>query len=209
MEILEIKKRPSGEAELVTSLQDEPFIADADTLLEAGILRSGAYDEAAFFDLMERSNARRALRALMAILERASKTERELMVRLRQKGFDEPAIEAAIQKARDYRLVDDRDYALRFARDRLERKGIGAQGIRFELQRRGVSAQLIDEALDALEPDEQLDRARQHVPALQRKYAGLPARDARAKAGQFLRRKGFDWDTIQSALQDWQDEEEY
>lgn len=193
----------------MTDLQEQPFTGDEQTFWDGGITHPGEYEDELFEALLQASNGRRAMRAVVTYLERASKTEKELAVRLRQKGFDAAAIDYALGKARDYRLVDDGDYAQRFVRDRLERKGIGAQAIRMELQRKGIDRDLIDEAMDTLQPDEQLERAKQHLPALQRKYASLPGREARMKAGQFLRRKGFDWDTIQSALRDWEGEDEF
>lgn len=206
MQIFNIKSKRANQAEVLTSLQDQPFLLDMDVLFQAGITKPGPCDEPTFFQLVHQSNTKQALRMIVSMLERSSKTEHELSMRLKQKGFDDSSIQGALQKAKELHLLDDYDYAMRFVRDRLERKGLGERGIRYELQRKGIPAQAIDQAMSALDPDDYLQRAKEHLPALMRRYANHPARDARNKAAQFLQRKGFDWSTIKDALAHWPQE---
>ena len=85
-------------------------------------------------------------------------------------------------------LVDDRAYACQFARELAERKRFGPLRIRQELGRRGISPELIQQALEELELDP--EAAMREI--LERKYAAAsedPA--ARRRAYGALLRMGY------------------
>ena len=60
--------------------------------------------------------------------------------------------------------------------------------------------------MEALDDEQQRTAARQAAEKLGRKYRDLPPREARAKLSQALARRGFSWDVISSALEDWETE---
>lgn len=208
MRILEIKGMRGGEVAVTVAEQEEPFILDKETCFIAGLSEHTEIDEESWQNLITESDERRAFRAAVSFLDLRMRTQKEVEDRLLQKGFTELAIESAIEKAKEYRLIDDADYARRFVRDRLERKGVGERAIRYELIRKGIDREMVEQALGTLEQDAQLERARQYIPALRRKYSALQPRESRARAGTFLARKGFDWDTIGRVLSDWGEEDD-
>src|ERR671925_604893 len=84
-----------------------------------------------------------ALRAL----KRKERTELELTEWLRARGAEEGQVEAVIAHLKELGQIDDARYAERFAEDKRELAGWGAERIREALEVRGVSGRHIDEAL--------------------------------------------------------------
>jgi regulatory protein len=112
-------------------------------------------------------------------LARRDYSERELRDRLARAGIDPDEAEAALVTLRDAGLLDDGRFAAQRAAGLVER-GRGDAAIRFELERQGVSAELIEEAVASLEPER--DRAERIVSR----------RGAGPKTARLLAQRGFD-----------------
>jgi SOS response regulatory protein OraA/RecX len=119
-----------------------------------------------------------ALEDALRALRRRDFSVRELEARLEARGFDVTARKSALETLLRTGLLDDR----RFAEARaaaLARRGAGDALIRHALAAAGVAPEVVEEALDVLEPE--AERARSLV---ERRGAG-------AKTARFLSGKGF------------------
>jgi len=128
--------------------------------------------------LASREHSRAELERKLAAREEAPGELRRVLDELQAKGFinNERVVESVIHR-------------------RASR--VGAARIRHELLGKGLDAQLVSEAVQALRATE-LDRAR----GVWRKKFGHPAADAaeRAKQARFLAARGFDGEVIQRVL---------
>jgi regulatory protein len=95
-------------------------------------------------------------------------------------------------------LLSDARFADAFVRAKARR--FGASRLRVELARRGVSAELIGEAIEEGCGDSELERARD---VYRRKFA-TPPEDARewARQARFLQGRGFSTDIIRRVLRE-------
>ncbi len=116
-------------------------------------------------------------------LARRDYSERELRDRLARAGIDHPEVDEALAALRERGLLDEG----RFARQRasaLAERGRGDAAIRFELERQGVSAELIEDAIGTLEPER--ERAERIVSR----------RGAGPKTARLLAQRGFDSELV-------------
>ena len=138
------------------------------------------------------------------LLDKRDYSRAELLRKLSEKGVDEAASEAAVERLVSLGFVDDRRYAPIVVRH-YAAKGYGAQRIRGELQRRGIPRELWDEAMAEMpEQDDTVDRL------LRGKLRGaeIGDREALRKATDMLRRKGYGWDEINAAVERARTEQE-
>ena len=117
-----------------------------------------------------------ALELAYRALRVRDRTERELDERLAARGVAEVARAEALATLRRTGLVDDRRFAERRA-SALAGRGAGNGLIRHELESAGVSEDLVEEVLAALDPE--LERARVVV-----ERRGTGARTARYLSGR-------------------------
>ena len=122
-------------------------------------------------------------------LARADRTRAELDQRLERAGIDVEKREAALETLERIGYVDDARVAVSRA-EALAARGQGDDAIRFDLERRGLTASHIEAALAALRPEP--ERARELVERLGRTPKTLSQ----------LRRKGFGADSLESAFGD-------
>jgi regulatory protein len=119
-----------------------------------------------------------ALAAVQRALARRDLSERELRDRLEQAGLGPAAAQEVLETLRRGGLVDD----ARFAAERahvLTERGKGDAAIRFDLERHGLAAALIESTLAALEPER--ERAERVVSR----------RGGGAKTARLLASRGF------------------
>jgi regulatory protein len=133
-----------------------------------------------------------AWRSLLRALERRSFAIGEIRRRLRQKGHPPAAVEYAITRAQEARLLDDAAFARQFAESRAAR-GRGPARLRLDLRALGVDDALINAALAALwpEPGESLALAAELVARRSRQLGALPRETKRRRLLAYLARRGF------------------
>ena len=150
-----------------------------------------------------------AKEAALRILARGPRTEREVELRLRDRGYDGEAVERAIERLRRVSLLDDRAFVRSFLRTELFKAPQGKRLLELKLKRRGVPDGLIRELDAFLEDDPDLTgrslaseegRAALGFAQLRRRYARLRPEVYRRRMQQALARRGFDWGTIRDLL---------
>lgn len=100
------------------------------------------------------------LKALQ-ILTRMDKTEADLRAGLERAGFSSEAIQEAIEYVKSFGYVDDQRYAEKYVEYNKQRKS--RQKIRYELMKKGVDREFIDQALEVSEDFDELSLIRTAV----------------------------------------------
>ena len=130
-------------------------------------------------------------------LSRREHTLDELRVKLAARDFAEPDIEATVAALADEGLASDERFAEGFMAVRL-RRGQGPVRIRIDMERKGVSTELIRTHLDGAD-ENWVARANE---VRRKRFGNSPPVDFRQKARQarFLQYRGFTTELIQAAL---------
>lgn len=134
----------------------------------------------------------RAVAFLLRSTQHRPQTEAELAAKLRRRDVDDDVAAAALQRARDGGVVDDRAFAHAWVDDRGRQRGYGVGRLRQELRRRLVPEPLVEEALAELDERDDLsvatDLARRRAAAMPSSLE--PSAVARRLQG-FLVRRGY------------------
>lgn len=140
--------------------------------------------------MRERKSARECA---LFLLEYRDRTEQEMRGKLTEREYLPEEIDEAIHFLKEYRYIDDAEYAKRYIRVYSARKS--ARQLRGELERRGISRELIALAL-AEEPVDEEEQLR----LLLQKKGYLPGQRmepaAYRKLMAALARKGYSYELI-------------
>ena len=158
-----------------------------------------AVDPQAYEDSVAAIQLADAYEAALTALDSRARTARELERALLNKGYVRPAVEAAVERLRENRLIDDARIAGRIAESSAD-KPVGVYALRRKLKAKGISDEDADAALEAFDDNQQQAAARRAAEKLLKRYEGLPRREARAKLSQALARRGFGWDSVRAAV---------
>lgn len=144
--------------------------------------------------------AKRAANVSLAGLGRRNMSRWEVENLLRSRDLDDETIDYEIGRLEAVGLVDDRALAETLVRTQHERKGLGRQGIIAELRRRHIEQEIIDGALEALDQDDERERA---LELAEKRASQLQSYDhdtAKRRLTGFLQRKGYSSEVIRDAV---------
>lgn len=161
-------------------------------------LKVGQDVELSYLDALQlESEKATALDKAMTHLSSSMKTRRQVSDFLRKKGYVDAVVEYVLEKLEGYGFVDDEEYARQYAGSASKTKG--RRLIALELQKKGISADAAQAAVENIQGEE--DAA---LKILQKYMRGRTAdRETLYKAFRYLLGKGFEYDTAKSALTAW------
>lgn len=146
----------------------------------------------------------KALDKALTHVSATAKTEKEIRDFLNKKGYLPAVCDYVIDKMKDYRFVNDSEYAQSYVSHAGAKKG--SRLIKLELQAKGIAETDAENALSALDEQTQIDSA---TAILQKYMRGKTAdRETLAKAFRYLMSKGYEYEIARSALRAFGDMEE-
>jgi regulatory protein len=139
-----------------------------------------------------------AVDVALRFLAQRPRTEQELRQRLARAGVDEATAGSVLSQLKQHGLVDDVQFAQYWVQQRQTFRPRGGRLLRAELRRRGVGGEEAEAAARAVAGSAEADayRAAAGRARLLGRGAALDKRTFTNRIGQFLARRGFDWQTI-------------
>ena len=143
----------------------------------------------------------------LALLEFRDRTERELRQKLKEREYSAEEINETVLFLKEYRYLDDEAYVDRYIRSCAARKS--RRQIRADLERKGVSREIIDLQLQEKTVDED-----SQIRKLLQKKGYVPGK--RLEPAEYRRimgalgRRGFSGEAIRKAMESmWEELEEF
>lgn len=124
------------------------------------------------------------------------RSEREVIRRLKLKGFTEDIAVKVINTLGKYGYIDDAKFSFDWAKYRLQNKPIGKRRLIRELREKGIASDIIHNAVDkAYKNIDESEIARELVKKKIRSYKGLGDNIVQRRLFAFLLRRGFSTET--------------
>lgn len=131
-----------------------------------------------------------------------AKASRDKKVSETQEAEFDKMISLIISKLKEYKFIDDLEFVRFWIEQRTKFKNKPIRVIEFELRQKGISKDLIEEALSKF--DEKKDLDLENAKKLAEKkldfYRSLSSQKRREKVTNYLLRKGFNYDTVKKVL---------
>jgi regulatory protein len=143
-------------------------------------------------------NLNRALR----FLSFRPRSEKEMFSYLKKKQVDELNSQKIIDKLKEHKFLDDKEFASWWIEQRTLVKPRAFRVIKMELKQKGISKEIIDEIEQSKELKLQTDSemaiklAQKRLP----RYKNLPREEVYLKLSRFLISKGFSYDTVKRSI---------
>jgi len=150
---------------------------------------------------MLRGERKRALNSAYRSLTRRAHSRRELQEKLERKKFSHDTTQAVLAELETKKFLDDRSFAMGFARNRFQRRQFGRDRVALELKAKGIAKELIEETLSLLYDEMAEETLAQEVLKKRQRTMkrSLTATDHR-RLVDYLHRRGFSYDTIRKVL---------
>jgi regulatory protein len=122
----------------------------------------------------------------------------EVQKKLVEKGFSEPDVVETLERLQRNGLLNDAQFAQDWVENRMAFRPRSRRVMAFELRRKGLVDETIDQALGEQVDEESLAYEAGRRQA--RRLAGLERREFRTKLGAFLGRRGFSYDVVRPVV---------
>ncbi|MFU0800046.1 MAG: RecX family transcriptional regulator [Xylanivirga thermophila] len=188
-------------------IDDEFAFSIQDELIVRYNLKIGMeVDQDSLKKMVAENNRKKAFDRALGYLSHNMHTEKQVTQYLEGKGFDDKSIDYAIEKLKEYDLVDDMQYAVAWIKNSIVGKPKGKRMLMYELGQKGIPDTIARLALDTMDEDTEKEQAKKLADKYMKKYTSLDDRRRRQKVGQAMARRGFDWEIIRWAIDNWADE---
>jgi len=133
----------------------------------------------------------RARQICLRLLTAAPRTRTQLAQEMRRGGIPAEAAEAILVRFTDAGLIDDAAFARAWVESRHHSRGLSKRSLSAELRRQGIQAEEIREAVDTLDPEQEVATARHLVERKMASTRGRPPETRARQAASMLARKGY------------------
>jgi SOS response regulatory protein OraA/RecX len=133
----------------------------------------------------------RARQICLKLLTTEPRTRAELAQALRRARVPAGAADAVLGRFADVGLIDDAAFARAWVESRHHSRGLSRRTLSAELRRHGVDTEEIREAVDALDPEQEVATARRLVEQKMASTRGQPPETRARRAAGLLARKGY------------------
>jgi regulatory protein len=127
----------------------------------------------------------------LRLLTAAPRTRAQLAQALHRRGVPTEAVEAVLARFADVGLIDDAAFARAWVESRHHSRGLSRRSLSAELRRQGVQTEEIREAVDTLDPEQEVATARRLVEQKMAGTRGQPPEARARRAAAALARKGY------------------
>lgn len=155
--------------------------------------------------LQEKDEQEVAFNRALRYLSYRARSEAEMRKYLSDKGFSDHVSQTVIDRLKDERLINDPRFAQDWIDNRVSFRPRSQTQLRFELRNKGLSEDLIEDALQEADLDD-IELACVAGKKLVGRYARLDWPDFRQKLGAALARRGFSYETVRNVTRQLWDE---
>lgn len=146
--------------------------------------------------------AQQALQSLMRLCARSEKSSGDALRLMSQWQVPQAERGAVLDKLLKDRFIDDSRYAEAYVREKSRLSGWGARKIAMQLRQKGVSQDVIAEALKQLDSDIELPRLVEKLRRKARTTKYSSDYELRGKLLRYALSLGFDYDLAQRAVEE-------
>jgi regulatory protein len=181
----------------------ERLILSEDTFYSSGLRKGDDIAEDRFSFFIEQNILYHIKQRALSFLARRFHSEKELLIKLKQKSYEERLIKLVLNELKEKSFIDDQVFTNHFIEEKLKRKRWGKNKIRAALFNKGVSASIIDEVFQYF--DSEVDQNLAALELAKKKYENLKKREAdnrklKQKLISFLLSRGFEYEVSVEAV---------
>lgn len=141
---IEVQKKNKERVNLFLD-EEYAFSLSMELVYKEGLKKNQEVDSKRLELLAEEESIIRCKNSALKTIERSFKTEKEVIEKLKEKGYGDNAINRSIEFLKEYNFINDINYTKAYINDKLN--SFGSQKIKYTLIQKGISKEIVEEAL--------------------------------------------------------------
>lgn len=200
--LIELIRAKDNETVIVELEDRSRLYLNIEVVMKQG-LRKGDNLSEDLVQFLIRENQKYFLRKkALDLLGRRAHSVHELKLKLIQRKYEQELINDLLFQLVKKNILDDKQFALQYAVERVTLRKIGKQKLKSELIKKGISGDIINEVLQTIDISEDIENAlhlaRKKMNALLNR--GYDEKRALPKLSAYLLSKGYSFDIIKKVI---------
>ena len=198
---IEIQKKRKNRCNIYLD-EEFAFGLDQDILLKFDLYKGRELSDTDIENILDAEEKKNAKDRAIKFLSHRDRSEREIVDKLKQIGFNREVIEWTLSELKRMKFIDDKKFAVSFANTKMISKPVGEFLLRRELASKGIDEENIEQAVEkAYNEKDQETIAFELAQSRMKRYRNLEAAKAKKRISDFLLRRGFNWDITSSVIE--------
>jgi len=184
---------------------DETFAfgVDMEVAYTCGLKEGLDIDRQWLDEVVRKEEQSRAQNYALNLLSYRARSEREIMERMQQKGYESSVIEDTIAYLKEQGYLDDYAFAEMFIRDKSELNKYGQNRIKTELYKKGVAREVINGLIEEMiDSNSEYEKAKELAEKKIKSYQQDSKQAQYRKLNGFLIRKGYPYDVVSRVVKE-------
>ncbi|MGY4690549.1 recombination regulator RecX [Salibacterium sp. K-3] len=179
--------------------EEYAFSVEEQVLVEWQLQKGMTLSDADVTAIKATDQKRKCWNDALHYLTHSMRTEYQVRQYLMRREYEPEAVDAAVTRLKEYKFLQDEEYASAFVRTKINTSDKGPAVIREQLHQKGVAKEQAEQALEQYTPDMQLEAAETFL-----EKKGKPKKNESKQAMKIrllnsLIRKGFSMETAEQA----------
>ena len=174
---------------------------DASCISKFGLRVGLEIEEKVLQKLIEAAEEMRAKCCALELLSSRGYSKCEMIYQLEQEGFGSRVIDTTLEDLEQLGYIKDEEFAKKWVVRRQRSKPKGKRVLAHELADQKIDKTTIDRVIAGIDDVVESNTALQLAQKQAKRYESLPLQVAKRRLHGFLLRRGFDYETIQSAIE--------
>ena len=202
MKITDIQIQKKNKEKVNIYVNDEySFSMTIDGVIDNNLKINQEISEEEILRLKEKDEAALAYMMIIFYVGYRLHTEKEIKDKLKKKNYSIESIEKAVQKAKEYDLINDTYYVECFINEKGVPNKWGPSIIKNKLMQKGIEKNLINEKIEELYKEEDLDENLLNLANKKLKtLENLEQRKQKERLFRFLVSKGYSFDKVSTCI---------
>lgn len=176
------------------------FAVDISILIKYSLKKGMELDDALIDEILLSEEEISVYNYGISVLSRYFKSEYELRLKMKNKGFKPQLIDNAISALKERKYLDDERYCEMFINDKINISKHGVRKIKEALYYKGIDKEIIEEKIKCISAESEEERA---LLLGEKKLLNIKENDNRkkmSKLSNYLLGKGFEYETVNKTL---------
>ena len=203
--IVKIKRSKKKSDRFIIYLNNKSVLRVSEDAFVLNPLKVGdLLSESDIKELDDKMNLHEAKDAAYRLLSYRMRSVSELRNRLTQKGYSDLEIENVVKHLIELNYLNDEDFGKAFVREKVKNKKIGPVALRSELAQHKLANNLLNKLIDDIYDEYPInDLIAFHLNKRKILKNIALSKNDHNRLNNFLKRKGFYWDSIMSVYTEW------
>ncbi|NEW05622.1 RecX family transcriptional regulator [Paenibacillus sp. SYP-B3998] len=199
--ITTVEKQKRGKHRYNIFLNEEyAFSVHEDIMIKHRLVKGESVDSEQVSLIVRDEERNSAYIKAIRMIGRRPHSTNEVKRKLKEQEFEQPVIDWTCDTLTQQNYINDEEFAKMWTENRITLQRKGRNLVRQELQQKGIQKELVNDAMETINPEDEFEAAMKLAQSKWKQSSGKTMIEKKRKTGAFLMRRGYTGTVVNKVL---------